>query len=71
MECDRPVKGIDMEGQLKLWEEDEAYDEKVSKKGKPPGAELDDIAKLPVVHKKGTETSKKGDSDGLGGIYSF
>ena len=71
MEPDRPQRGIDIEAQLKEWEEKYSNDEKIAKKRKHPASKLDSITKLPVVRKKGTETSKKGDFHGVGGIYSF
>lgn len=71
MEEGRPVKGIDIEAQLKEWEEKYGHDEKITKTRKHPASKLDDIAKLPAVHKKGTQASAKGDFHGVGGIYSF
>lgn len=71
MEPSRPVPGIDIEAQLKEWEEKYGHEEKFAKKRKHPASKLDSIAELPAVHKKGRETSKKDTSDGLGGVYSF
>lgn len=67
----KPVPGIDMEAQIKEWEEDEADDEEVAKKRKHPKSKLDSIAKLPGRDQEGREGLKKGTSDGLGGIWSF
>ena len=71
MECDRPVKGIDMEAQLKEWEEKYGHEEKFAEKRKHPASKLDDIAVLPGRDREGGKAPKKGTSDGLGGVYSF
>lgn len=67
----KPVPGIDIEAQIKEWEEDVTDDEEVQERRKTPLSEFEDIAVLPVRDKEGKEAPKKDTLDGLGGIWSF
>lgn len=71
MEPSRPVPGIDMEAQLKEWEEKYGHEEKFAEKRKHPASKLDGVRVLPGRHKKGSDVSKCGSGGGLGGIWSF